>query len=118
MAHAKADVVAGERKAVTRFRSQTEDATAASFEALIRQPVKTVVGEQRSEDVRRFRLRELSAVHAGGEQGWSADHLEPFFVPHDAGPLRIRHLLRPGDSIFRPLCPQSPVLAGWAWLAI
>jgi len=46
-------------------------------EASIRPVEKTPVGEPRAERSALF-IATLNAVHAGGEPGWSSDHLEPF----------------------------------------
>jgi hypothetical protein len=77
MEASKGAAVAGEGKAVTSIRPREGEKAAARLEALIREPAKRFSG---SREARRLALliAMFSTVHAGGEQGWKSDHLEPF----------------------------------------
>jgi hypothetical protein len=77
MEASKGAAVAGEGKAVTSIRPREGEKAAARLEALNREPAKRFSG---SREARRpaLLIAMFSTVHAGGEQGWKSDHLEPF----------------------------------------
>ena len=74
----KAGTVAGEGKAVTSCRSQSGEGCGepGSIEPEARETELEGSGEAKRPALP---IAMFSTVHAGGEQGWKSDHLEPFF---------------------------------------
>jgi hypothetical protein len=75
----KGAAVAGERKAVTSIRSQSEggcDAPGSVDLVFGENGYRGAEGQKRST----LLIAVLCAAHAGGEQGWESGHLEPFLL--------------------------------------
>ena len=72
----------GEGKAVTGGRLRRGERTAVSRKALILGKRNQTQGSGTAKHPALLDAL-FCAVHAGGEQGWESDHLEPFpFCPH------------------------------------
>ena len=82
---------------------------AVCLEALIRQPAKRMAGSREAKRPALL-IAMLNAVHAGGEQGRSSDHLEPFsFCRHGSLGGRAAGRL-PGSYLHFPALPALKIV--------